>query len=304
MLEKSLPLVTVGVITYNSSKTVIETLDSIKSQTYPLSRIELLIGDDCSSDDTVLLVRDWLQIHGKLFNNTAIIESEENRGIAHNSNLVLQNARGGWFKGIAGDDLLMNECVEKFVDYVSTNADIAVCFCRIIPFGGDKSVVEKTRRNFNHSFFTKSVVEQLHFLVHDHNCLPAPGAFINMEWLKAHDLSYDERIPLLEDWPMWINMLRQGAKFGLLDEELVKYRMGGITSKRSSLKFYKSGRLFYMYYLFPEIYKNDPDEAIRLIIDDECEVYQEIERIEKTKAYRIGKIVLYPLNKIKQLLKR
>ena len=43
------PLVSVVVITYNSSSTVIETLDSIKGQTY--DNIELIISDDHSIDN-------------------------------------------------------------------------------------------------------------------------------------------------------------------------------------------------------------------------------------------------------------
>lgn len=296
MSENTFPLVTIGVITYNSSKTIVETLDSIKSQTYPLSRIELIIGDDNSSDNTVSVVRVWLQKYGQLFNHSALIESTENKGIAHNNNQVLRNANGMWFKGIGGDDLLKDECIAKFVDFVSNNVGISVCFCRILPFGGDPCFVKKTRENFNYSFFKMSVDEQLYFLLHNYNCLPAPGAFICLDFLKAHNISCDERIPLLDDYPLWINMLRKRGIFKMIDEELVMYRIGGITSKKASLKFYKSERLFQMYYIFPEIYKKNPDEAIHQVVNEDCALYSEIERLERTKAYRIGKFLIHPIS--------
>ena len=44
------PLVSIIVITYNSAKYVLETLESAKNQTY--QNIELIISDDCSNDDT------------------------------------------------------------------------------------------------------------------------------------------------------------------------------------------------------------------------------------------------------------
>ena len=53
------PLVSICVITYNSSKTVVETLESIKNQSY--SNIELVVSDDCSPDNTVELVQQWLE---------------------------------------------------------------------------------------------------------------------------------------------------------------------------------------------------------------------------------------------------
>ena len=51
-------LVSVVVITYNSEKYILETLESIKTQSY--KNLELIISDDCSKDDTVMICRDWL----------------------------------------------------------------------------------------------------------------------------------------------------------------------------------------------------------------------------------------------------
>ena len=56
MVDKD--LVTIGIITYNSSKFVIEALESVKRQTY--EKLELIVSDDCSTDDTVPKVKKWL----------------------------------------------------------------------------------------------------------------------------------------------------------------------------------------------------------------------------------------------------
>ena len=50
-------LISVVVFSYNSSSTIIETLDSIYAQTY--KNIELIISDDGSSDDTVKKTQRW-----------------------------------------------------------------------------------------------------------------------------------------------------------------------------------------------------------------------------------------------------
>lgn len=52
------PLVSIQVVTYNAAKTILETLESIKAQTYP--PIELIISDDCSRDNTVEICREWV----------------------------------------------------------------------------------------------------------------------------------------------------------------------------------------------------------------------------------------------------
>ena len=70
------PLVSVTVITYNSSKTVLETLDSIKAQTY--QNLELIVSDDCSTDDTVELCRNWIEQNKERFVRTELLTVEKN----------------------------------------------------------------------------------------------------------------------------------------------------------------------------------------------------------------------------------
>ena len=60
-------LISVVVVTYNSEKTVIETLDSIASQTY--KNIELIVSDDYSKDDTVKRMKLWIEDHKDFFVN-------------------------------------------------------------------------------------------------------------------------------------------------------------------------------------------------------------------------------------------
>ena len=73
------PLVSVPVITYNSSKTVLETLDSIYNQTY--QNLELIVSDDCSTDNTVGICREWIEAHKKRFVRTELLTVEKNTGV-------------------------------------------------------------------------------------------------------------------------------------------------------------------------------------------------------------------------------
>ena len=71
-MENYSPLVSVIVITYNSSKFVLETLESIYNQTY--SNIELIISDDCSSDETINICQNWLYKNKNRFKNIELID--------------------------------------------------------------------------------------------------------------------------------------------------------------------------------------------------------------------------------------
>ena len=78
------PLVTVAVVSYKAAEYVAETLDSIKSQTY--KNIELIVSDDCSTDNTREIVRNWLQKNTGRFHNQRLIETPCNKGIPANCN--------------------------------------------------------------------------------------------------------------------------------------------------------------------------------------------------------------------------
>ena len=73
MRMKKEPLVSILVVTYNSSEYIIETLNSCYSQEY--KNIELIISDDKSSDNTVEICEEWLTLNASRFYNTCLLVS-------------------------------------------------------------------------------------------------------------------------------------------------------------------------------------------------------------------------------------
>ena len=322
------PLVSVPVVTYNSSKTVIETLESVKAQTY--SNLELIVSDDCSTDNTVELCRKWIEQNKSRFVRTELLIVDENTGVAGNNNRAAKACRGEWVKSIAGDDAFMPDCIQDCMDYVADHTDTIYLFGKQKAFGASEERCKEIDAVFDYTFFNLTKEQQLHRLVFDGNCVPATTVFYNRERAKQLNIKEDERIPLLEDWPKWINLLRAGVKLHFVDKVLVNYRVGGIsTGNRASLNMYRSGRLFDFYYRFPEWCKDNQDEAIRRMVDEECDVYQMLiesesdsetslryernsykeqyeayykwyNQIRSSKAYRLGKWLLKPFRWMKR----
>ena len=116
------PLVTIIVITYNSSKTVLETLESSKLQTY--NNLELIISDDCSTDNTTKICQEWLNANNGWFKNTLLLTSKNNTGTAGNLNRGIKSSRGIWVKFIAGDDALNPNIIESYIEYINNNEEI------------------------------------------------------------------------------------------------------------------------------------------------------------------------------------
>ena len=294
-------VVTVSVITYNSSKFVLETLESIKAQTY--QPLILNVCDDCSTDDTVEICEKWIDKNKDRFIETKIIVPEHNTGISGNINRGIDACKTEWLKFIAGDDLLKPQCIEEYIKYVIVHPDIVVAFSRVDVFGPVKEVVGDVNKVFDYSFFKLSPSEQYDRLVFKGNCIPASTSFFNMIRLRELNIRADERIPLLDDYPMWINMLKKSVLFHFVDKALVYYRVGGISSGKSiSSRYRQSLELFYYYYLFPEWYKKAPEETIQKIIRKESSMQQDIDVILRSPSYKLGNFILKPLKWMRDCL--
>lgn len=295
------PLVSVPVVTYNSSKYVIETLESIKAQTY--QNIELIVSDDCSTDDTVELCRGWIEKNKHRFVRTELITIEKNTGISANINRAESACRGKWVKIIAGDDLLVPKCIEICVGYVKEHPATMYLFGKQNVFGADVGKCRQINETFDYSFFKLDREEQLHRLVFVGNCIPAATGFYNKEKCERIGIRNDERIPLLEDWPRWINLLKAGVKFDFVEKIIVNYRISGIsTSSVVSPKFHRSQRLFFYLYIYPELVKENFEGAVNKLVNEEVEAYEytcrieeKIFKIQHSFPYRLWKVMMKPI---------
>lgn len=265
MKLREFPLVSVPVITYNSSKTVVDTLDSIYNQSYP--KLELIVSDDCSTDNTVEICRNWIESHKDRFVRTELLTVEKNTGVSANMNRAESNCLGEWVKPIAGDDVMLSDCVETYVNYVRVHSEAVCVFAKMVPFGGEdwhrKALVDFYLSK--QIFFEWPVDKQLDCLLKE-NCIPAPTSFFHRSTIKNLGIKNDERIPLIEDWPKWVNLLRRGIRFHFINKETVMYRIseGSIsTSECQAEKFLKSKALFYIYYQFQEEFKKEKKHALK-----------------------------------------
>ena len=91
-------IVSVTVISYNSSATIIDTLESIVSQSVGANNIELIVSDDYSSDDTLKKIEKWISEFGGMFYSTRVISSDRNTGVSSNINreLMTRIAEQSW----------------------------------------------------------------------------------------------------------------------------------------------------------------------------------------------------------------
>ena len=300
MENSNLPLVTVGVYTYNSSKTVLETLESIKAQTYP--KLELIVSDDFSTDKTVPVCKRWISRNKDRFVNTQIIVAEKNTGQSGNYNRALKACHGEWIKDIDGDDMLTPNCVEDYVNYVSEHPDVIFVFGKAEVFGSTKERRELYKKVFDYSFFGLSVQDKYKRLVNGDCCVASPSAFSNVRKRKEIGLMYDERIPMMEDLPMWVRATKMGIDLYFIDKVVCRYRIGGngVASGKGHKMFELNYHLFYIYYRFAEEYIIDPDTAVDKLAERQRLFYMSC---RNSTSYIIGQAIIRPLIALKRLLR-
>lgn len=222
-INKEAPLVTILIISYNSEKFILETLESAKAQTY--SNIQLIVSDDCSKDNTIDIIENWLITNGACFKETLIIASEENTGINANCNRGLKKATGDWMKLIAGDDILIKTCIEENINFINNNKDELpkIVASQIIPFDSHKS--------YNILPISKQAIFKETTSPKDQFRLLINGKFINGASVFYHTSElrkiggFTSKVKMLEDFPTFLQLTKNGNKIFFLAKPTVKYRI-------------------------------------------------------------------------------
>lgn len=218
------PLISICVVAYNSSRTILETLESAKTQTYP--NIELIVSDDCSTDNTELIVKEWLEKNKNYFSSVLFVKTESNSGVSINANLATSSSHGEWIKGIAADDRLKPEAISEYFNFVTKNhCDICICDLDIFADEGDvpKSIIESYRFCFE---CAKESREQKLYRLAKEYALPGPGLFSSRKLFEELG-GNDERYPMCEEIPSMYRILRAGYQVYPLEKKLVEYRYSG-----------------------------------------------------------------------------
>lgn len=93
-------LISVIVCTYNQQDTIGRTLDSILSQECHLP-FEIIIGEDCSTDNTLAICKQYEQKHPNVIR---VIANPSNKGFVRNYFDCLRACKGKYIADCAGDD--------------------------------------------------------------------------------------------------------------------------------------------------------------------------------------------------------
>ncbi len=224
-MSTSLPLVTVIALCYNQASFLLDSLESIRRQTH--KNIELVIIDDCSTDASTSLIRDWIHRHTL---DCVFLAHSRNHGICSSLNEALACTRGKYVSIIATDDIWMPDKTETQVMMLeSLPQDVAVVYSdawQIDPAGNRlPGLFIESHRPFAHmpegDIFATLV---------DGNFIPAVTTLIRRDCFETVGV-FDENL-CYEDWDMWLR-IAQHYKFAYSPTISAEYRLVPTSATRT-----------------------------------------------------------------------
>ena len=113
------PKVTVLITTYNYDKFIGDAIDSILKQDYEINKIEIIIIDDGSKDDTFIVVQEYIKI-----NNNIIYRYQQNKGKAAATKLGIKIASGKYLFNLDADDFFYYNCISTIVKFYESDTSL------------------------------------------------------------------------------------------------------------------------------------------------------------------------------------
>lgn len=148
---KESPLVSVIIPVYNVEKYIVKCLESVVSQDIE-ANIELIVIDDCGTDNSILKVRDYAKKIEKSDRNIKIVSHFQNKGSAAARNTGVRMSTGKFLYFLDSDDSLPVNALKLLLDYSSyTNANIIQG--QSISFSEDGKKISKL------SIYNNSIIE-------------------------------------------------------------------------------------------------------------------------------------------------
>ncbi len=112
------PKISIITASFNSEKTISDTIESILNQNY--NNIEYIIIDGGSSDKTISIIEKY----EGLFGGRLTWISEHDEGIYDAWNKGLKLSTGEWISFVGSDDILMENAIAIYVDIINNNQDL------------------------------------------------------------------------------------------------------------------------------------------------------------------------------------
>ena len=181
-MPNSLPLVSVVITTKNEETNIANCIKSVKKQSFPPKKIEIIVVDNNSSDKTKRISKKYTK---NVFNKGPERSAQRNYGIA--------KAKGKYILFLDSDMSLSKKVIQECVDKFTHNNENLVGLYIPERILGDSYWCKV--RDFERSFYNGTVIDGLRFIKKD---------------VLVKIKGFDEQLYACEDWDLDKRLKREG----------------------------------------------------------------------------------------------
>ena len=203
------PTVSVVMAAYNGAALIGETLDSLWTQSF--TDFEVIVVDDCSTDDTLALLRACRDPRLR------VIAADTNVGPVRSRNRAFAEARGRYVAGLDQDDICLPDRFARQVAWLDAHPDMALVAASAAILA-DGSVTSSIKSPVT----TPRLVEWLLWI---ENPLVWSTVMLRRDRVPAGDFTRPDFL-YAEDFDLYHRLARQGG-IGRIDDPLLLYRKHG-----------------------------------------------------------------------------
>ncbi|MGM9845181.1 MAG: glycosyltransferase family 2 protein [Muribaculaceae bacterium] len=220
------PLVSVIMPTYNCGAYITLAVASVQAQTY--THWQLIIVDDCSTDDTANLVKQLCDPR------LVLIQNDKNSGPAKSRNAGIAAASGKYLTFIDADDTYEPEFLSKMVGAAEEfDADIVWCNYYEIEPCGNKKVISSTLPK-NQILDSKQSL--LTFFTNQNGLGSMWNKIYRHELITNHGIRLNEQRTRAEDWQFNLDCFGVLNNMVAIDDCLYNYFRRNAGSVMSSYR--------------------------------------------------------------------
>lgn len=198
--------VSVVVTVFDYADVVVETLDSIIASSDVST--EIVIVDDASTDDSVAIVRAWMDRHADV--PVQLLARAANQGLTRARNLAIEHVRAELVMVMDADNLVYPTCLRRLADALDADPAAAFAYSTLEAFGADPGL--RSAQGWHVPWLC------------DANYIDAQ-AMVRRETFARHGgYRVDDTMYGWEDWDLWLRIAAAGEHGVHVPQMLGRYR--------------------------------------------------------------------------------
>lgn len=214
---------------YNAELYLSEAIESVLAQSY--RNIELIIINDGSTDNSLNIIEKF-----KRQDERVRSISRENKGLIYSLNEGIAASKGRYIARMDADDICFLDRLEKQVKYMDSN-DLDICGGHYLEIN-EAGTVQRIR-------FVPIISEIINLSLVSRVPFAHPSVVFRKSFIDENNLCYGcDKFKHAEDLALWFKFAACGAKFGNVNDIILKYRvLDSSLSRRNRLNLIKDTRV-------------------------------------------------------------